>query len=131
MSLLSVIRALAWIGVVLAGWSLNLRWGRDPRVGSGPPGQWERHVVGVALLCALAALLLSFAKRRRIPWARAGASAASIAALAIALSLHTDASDAGFDHLVAGPGWPWLVGGAGLTLAAALASWLAAGPARR
>lgn len=132
--LLTVIRAAAWIGVALAAWSVNLRWGDDPAVGSGAPGRWERHVVGAALLCGVAALVLSVSGRGGRPpavWAKVVALATGGGAATVVLWLRSDASSSDFGHLILGPGWTWLAVGASLALAAALACLPLRGPASR
>jgi hypothetical protein len=118
--ILTLIRAVAWFGVFVVFWSLNVRWGTDINVGVGPPGQWERHVVGSGLLAMVAALALSFSGRRGNPpsWtARGIALGAGALIVAIALLLRSRALS-GFEDLIAGPGWTWLLSGGGFVLAA-------------
>jgi hypothetical protein len=125
MRAITVIRAVAWIGVVVAGWSMNLVWGPDPAVGKGPPAHWERWVVGATLLGVIAAMVLSIAGRKEQPpsWRSRGvALAAALSGIAIALLLLRNARASGFAHLIAGDGWPWLAAGTGVTLAAAIAA---------
>lgn len=119
--ILTLIRAVAWFGVFVVFWSLNVRWGTDINVGNGPPGQWERQVVGSGLLALVAALALSVSGRRGNPpsWtARGIALAAAVLILGIALLLRSRAMS-GFEDLVAGPGWTWMLSGGGFMLAAA------------
>lgn len=123
---ITVIRAIAWIGVAVAGTSLMVRWGTDQAVGSGPPAQWEREVVGAALLAGIAAVLLMLPERAgRQRWFTRGlAAAAAAGALWIALVLRSSALGTGFTDLIAGSGWTWLMAGGALSLVAAVASLL-------
>jgi len=119
--ILTLIRALAWFGAFIVFWSLNVRWGTDINVGNGPPGQWERHVVGAGLLALVAALALSVSGRRGKPpsWtARGIALGAGVLIIAIALLLRSRALS-GFEDLIAGAGWTWMLSGGGFVLAAA------------
>jgi hypothetical protein len=116
-------RAAAMIATSLALWSLNLRWGEVAGVGAGPPQQWERQVVGAALLLALVLLCTLVAGRRgaRPGWVvRLLAPGAAVGACAIALVLRRDALR-GFRVLLEWPVWRCLSVGAGVGLAAALA----------
>jgi hypothetical protein len=119
--ILTLIRAVAWFGVFVVFWSLNVRWGTDLNVDTGPPGQWERHVVGAGLLAFVAALALSVSGRRGNPpnWtARGIALGAGVLIVAIALLLRSRAMS-GFEDLIAGAGWTWMLSGGGFVLAAA------------
>jgi hypothetical protein len=123
-TLLTFIRAVAWFAVVVLFWSLNIRWGTDLDVNAGPPGQWERHVVGAGLLAAVAALALSVSGRRGNPpsWlARGVAFGAAALILTIGLLLRREAQSAitGAD-LIAGAGWTWMMAGGGFALSAAI-----------
>lgn len=135
---LTFLRALSWIGVAISGWSINLRWGEVAAVGGGPPGQWERHVVGAAMLCGVASLTLMVAGRADRPpglVARLVATSAAAGAVAVALFLRAEAGRSDLTHLLAGPGWTWLAAGSVVTAAAAAATWLLRpdrrGPRRR
>ncbi len=127
--MLTVLRGLAWLGVVVAGWSVNLRWGDDPALGSGAPSMWERHVVGAALLAAIAALAISVSGRGgeppRLPYRIAGALAAG-SAFAVALSMYLRVTrNELYEHMagiVGGPGFSWLIAGTGISLVAAAAT---------
>jgi hypothetical protein len=118
-----LVRAASLVGAALAGWSNNVQWGTGA-VRGGPPAQWERHVVGAALLVALAALAVWLGTRpggsRLI--LRAAASGFALAALAIAFHLKSRAESLRLFNLIDGPGWTWLVAGGGTALAAALGS---------
>jgi hypothetical protein len=118
--LLALCRAAALVGALAIAWSLNLRWG-GADVGVGPPMQWERHVVGAALLAGIALVAMLFAGRgRRPPLAgRALALAAALGAVAIAAWMRRDAAR-GFPHLVEGAGWTSVAIGAGLAALGAL-----------
>lgn len=119
--ILTFVRAVAWFGVFIVFWSLNVRWGTDVNVNIGPPGQWERHVVGSGLLALIAALALSISGRRGNPpsWkARGIALAAGVLIIVIALLLRSRAMS-GFEDLIAGAGWTWLLSGGGFVLSAA------------
>ncbi|MBT8496504.1 MAG: hypothetical protein KJO07_25880 [Deltaproteobacteria bacterium] len=116
---ITVMRACAWLAVVLAGWSVNLRWGVDQMVRTGAPPQFERHVVGAALLAAIAALALIFAHPKRAV-ARKAAIVATIAALgshAVAWWIRSLASTQGQPQLTDGTGWMWLCAGTALAIA--------------
>jgi len=119
---ITFIRAVALVGVVVAGWSMTLRWGD---IGKGPPAQWERQVVGAVVLSVVCALCLAFMGMpgtRRSWIARGVAAAASAGAVLIAIVLRQDAVGSGFPQLLAGAGWTWLLAGCGLGLAAAVAA---------
>ncbi len=122
--MLTVVRAIAWFGVVVVFWSLNVRWGTDLDVDTGPPGQWERHVVGAALLALVAAMALSVSGRRGNPpsWlARGIALGGALSIALIGLYLRHDAVTGitGAD-LIGGPGWTWMFSGGGFVLSAAV-----------
>jgi hypothetical protein len=127
MRLLTVLRGLAWLGVAVAGWSVNLKWGDDPALGTGAPTMWERHVVGATLLAAVAALALSISGRGgrppRLPY-RLAALAASALALGLALSIYLRVTRSEFyEHMVgivSGPGFAWLAAGTAMSFAAAV-----------
>jgi hypothetical protein len=124
---LTVMRAAAWLGFVVVGWSLNVRWGASVDLPSGPPAQWERLVVGATLLSLGAALALSLSGRGGAPpsWlARGLAAAAGAGAVTIAFVLRGRAQSAlgGPDSLLGGSGWTWLCAGAALVAASALAT---------
>lgn len=130
MSRTAIARALAVLSVALTGWSLNVRWGAGDNVRGGPPMQWERHVVGAALLAAVAAVLVFLASRagaHRV--LRAAAVVLALGPGAIALVLRRDAAASNLPNLVAGPGWTWLAAGAGLSLLAAALTFAVTAPA--
>jgi len=124
LQLITVLRASAWIAVATAGWSLNLHWGTDALVRPGAPPQFERHVVGAALLAAIAALALAFAGPTRKATRRAAAIAVAcaMAAHGIAWWIRSLAISTGQPQLVTGSGWTWLVIGTALATLAALAA---------
>jgi hypothetical protein len=113
-------RVLAVLSVAIAVWSLNVAWGDDPSLRGGPPAQWERQVVGAALLAGVAAALALYNSR---PGAhRAVRAAGLVAALGpglVAIYLRSDASSMGLPQLLTGPGWTWLAVGSALALLAA------------
>jgi hypothetical protein len=119
----AIVRAASIIAVALAGWSVNVRWGSGTTVRGGPPMQWERIVVGAAVLSALAALAVWIGTRPGAGasrmWLRGAACACALGVAAIALHLRGEASRLGINDLVNGPGWAWLAAGAGAALAAA------------
>lgn len=129
MKLLTLLRALAWLGVGIAGWSVNLKWGADETVGVGAPQTWERHVVGAALLCAGAALALSISGRGgeppRLPYRIAAVLAAGLG-FGVALSIYLRVTrNELYEHMAAvvrGPGFAWLAAGTALCFGAAVAS---------
>lgn len=123
-----LIRASSAVAALLAGWSLNVRWGSSD-VRGGPPLQWERLVVGATLLCAAAAIIGWIATRapagERTPARlamRVAASGLGAGAVAIALYLRQDAGDSGLERLLDGPGWLWMTAGAALSMLAAAGS---------
>jgi len=113
-------RIIAWGAAFIVFWALNVRWGDDPSVGNGPPVQFQRQVVGAFLLALVGAgaLTWSFFSGRNPGkvgrWMGAGAGGA---VLLIAWWVRRDAM-VDFPHLLAGPGWHWLLGGGGLLLSA-------------
>jgi hypothetical protein len=112
---ITLFRALAWFGVVVVFWSLNIQWGTDIDAGNGPPTVWHRTVVGAGLLSFIVALILSIAGRKGNPpgWpARIAATAGAALVLFLGWRLHGQA-DGPYTDAIAGPGWTWLmVGGA-------------------
>jgi hypothetical protein len=126
MNLRVLVRAASLIAVALVAWSLNVRWGSSSAVRGGPPIQWERIVVGAALLSAIAALAIWLATRPKIgasrTWLRGIAGGAALAVAAIAIRLRSEAVDRELNDLVNGPGWSWLTAGAAVSIAAAAAS---------
>lgn len=131
---LTLIRAVAWLGVLIAGWSLNVKWGTEAAVGNGPPGHWERQVVGAVLLVAIGAvILMAMGRRGAAPgWlARGLATVLSLGGVLISVFLRQSANNSGFTDLIAGPGWTWLFAGCGLTVAACLGGLLLPKPKRK
>jgi hypothetical protein len=125
MRAITIFRALAWTGTMIVFGSLVLvRWGENPNLPSGPPGQWEKLVVGAGLLAVLSALAISVSGRRRVPpsWAaRAVAAVSAALVLGIAFHLRSDALATGFAaDLLSGQGWIWLVAGGGMVLGAVI-----------
>ena len=123
---ITVIRAIAWIAAVIAGYSMAVRWGTDPDVRSGPPAHWERQIVGAVVLAFLAAIMLMLSgSGTRQRWLTRGLAAAfAVGTVGIALSLRASAESSGFPDLVNGPGWSWLIGGGVLSVGAAVAALL-------
>jgi hypothetical protein len=120
---ITLFRALAWAGTMVVWSSLVLvRWGDNPNLPAGPPGQWERLVVGAGLLAMLAALAISVSGRKRVPpsWTARGVAAASASAvLFIAWYLRSDALATGFGaSMLGGQGWIWLLAGGGMAVGA-------------
>ncbi len=131
-----VVRAASLVGFALTGWSINVRWGSNEAVRGGPPIRWEQIAVGAALLSALAALAVWLATRpgvaRSRPWLRGAACVLALAVAFIAFYLRRQAEQLGIGDLLNGPGWSWLLAGAGISLAAAAGSFAAGGaPPRR
>jgi len=117
-------RAVAWIGVALVGWSLNIRWGDEEFLGNGPPANYHKHVVGALLLGFLAALALSISQK----WPAKGiAVAAGIGGAAIAIAIKTSA----LESITSGSGWLWLTAGAAAVLLGSAASLLVKPPAAK
>lgn len=123
-------RALSLVAVAATGWSLNVRWGADTAVRGGPPMQWERIVVGAALLAAVSALLVWLATRARAsrPLAYA-ATAFALGPGALAVHLRQSAQRDEISQLLSGSGWTWLAAGAGAILAAAIMAIIVTGKA--
>jgi hypothetical protein len=124
MRILTIVRAVAWFGVVITFWSNNVLWGDDIDAGSGPPGQWQRQVVGAGCLALVAAISLSVSGRRGNPpsvLARGIAIASAVGMLLIGYVLRREALD-GFAHLIEGPGWTWMFAGGGFVLSASVMS---------
>lgn len=122
---ITVIRAVQWAAIAVTGWSLSLPWGDEIAVGKGPPSQWERHVVGAALLLLVAALALSrTARENEKPgrFAIALAAATSLGALALALGIRSTAIDQGQAHILLGGGWLWMSAGACMSFGAVVSA---------
>lgn len=124
MRAITVFRALAWAGAMIVWGSLILvRWGENPNLPSGPPGQWEEMVVAAGLLATLAALAISVSGRKRVPpsWgARAVSAACAVVIVGLAWYMRSDALATGFAaNLLTGQGWTWLFAGGGMVLGAA------------
>ena len=121
----TVARVLAFLSVAITLWSLNVAWGDDPAMRGGPPKQWERHLVGAALLAGLSAILVFFGSRPGAALAlRAVNVAAALGPAVIALVLRSDAEAKNLPQLLEGPGWAWLAAGSGLALLAAASTFL-------
>ena len=118
--------------MALAGWSLNIRWGLDAMGRTGAPPQFERHVVGAALLAAVAAVALAFAAPHRASARKAAiiATAAALGSHAIAWWIRSLAAATGQPQLTTGAGWLWLVTGTGLAIAAAAGALFLKAPAK-
>ena len=117
-------RAVAWIGVVVVGWSLNLRWGDDVNVPNGPGPLYQKQVVGAMLLALLAALAISVSQK----WIAKGvAVAAGAGGALIAITLRSNAPDT----VTSGAGWLWMAAGAGAALFATAAALLVKPPAAK
>ena len=112
---ITIIRAFAWLALVVGMWTLSLPWGTDAAAGKGPPPEFGREVTGGLMLIGLAALLLSLpgadGKRR---WLLRGLAAACAAATVfIVLSVRNTAISGSFPDLIAGGGWRnFAIGGA-------------------
>ncbi len=102
-------RAAAWIGAVVVGWSLNIRWGDDEFLGNGPPATYHKHVVGAMLLAFMAALLISLSQK--MPF-KLAACAVAVGAGIIAVVIKTGAPDT----VTSGSGLLWMTVGAGLAV---------------
>jgi hypothetical protein len=119
-----LVRAASVLALAVTAWSLNVRWGATATARGGPPMQWERSVVGAALLVAISAVLVWIATRPKINTGalrlglRAAATIAALGAAGIAVYLRRDATSSDIESLLAGPGWTWLAVGTGLAVAA-------------
>lgn len=121
-------RGIAWVGAVVTWWSLNVVWGTDIDAGKGPPGQWQRQVVGAGLLALIVAVTITATGRGgKLPGkvARGVALAGSLGVALIVYLLRRDGL-ASFPHLLAGAGWTWLLAGGGFLLAATTLTYAAA-----
>jgi hypothetical protein len=126
MRVITIFRAMAWFGVIVVFWSLNIRWGTDVNLPNGPPRPWHTTVVGAGLLAFIAALALSVSGRggKAPHWiARAIAGLAAAGILFIAWSLYREAHSGAIGNdvdAVAGTGWTWLLAGGGMVSSAAI-----------
>ena len=123
MRVLTIFRAMAWFGVIVVFWSLNVRWGADLNLPNGPPNHSHKAVVGAGLLALIAALALSVSGRGGNPpsWiARGIAGVASLIIIAIVWSLYSKASDPTYAEMIGGTGWTWLAGGGGMIASAVI-----------
>lgn len=130
MRAITFIRGVCIVGVVAVGWSMTLRWGD---IGSGPPAQWERQVVGavvLSMLCTGALMAMGVPGTRRSWIARGIAAVAAAIGVTLALLLWKNAGDSGFTQLLSGAGWRWMLGGTGLCLAGAVSALSIKGEAR-
>ena len=126
----TVARALSFLSVAIAVWSLNVKWGAESAVRGGPPSHWERYVVGAAMLCALAAVLVWIGTRAKASRPlRAAAVGPALGAAAIAAYLRYRAGAEETMALVDGPGWIWLAAGCAAAVVAAILTALATAPA--
>jgi hypothetical protein len=110
-------RAVAWIGVVVVGWSLNIRWGADEFLGNGPPVTFQKHVVGALLLGLVAALAISITQKLAV---KGVGAAAAIGGVLIAISIRSNAPET----VTSGSGWTWMTVGTALLLAGTAATLL-------
>ena len=112
---ITVIRAILWVAIVVTAWSLGMPWDDDVASGKGPPAQYERHVVGAALLLFVAAFTMTrTARNDEKPGgiALGIAGLASLGALALALDVRSTALDNQHGHVLLGGGWLWMSAGA-------------------
>ncbi len=121
----TVARVLAVLSVAITLWSLNVAWGDDPALRGGPPRQWERHLVGAALLAGLSAVLVLFGSRPGAALVLRSINVAiSLGPGVIALVLRSEAAEKNLPQLLEGPGWTWLAVGSGLAVLAAASTFL-------
>jgi len=121
---LTVARAVAWIGVALVGWSLNIRWGDDIFLGNGPPATYHKNIVGALLLAFGAALAISVSRA----WPAKGLGiVAAVGCAAIALTVRTGAPAT----VTSGAGWIWMAAGASSVLLGAVAAIAVRAPAAK
>ena len=119
-----LVRAVSVLAVAVTAWSLNVKWGETTSARGGPPMQWEKSVVGAALLVAITAVLVWIATRPKINTGtlrlglRAAAAIAALGAAGIPVYLHRDATTSDLESLLGGPGWTWLAVGTGLAVLA-------------
>ncbi len=121
-------RGIAWVGAVVTWWSLNVVWGTDIDAGKGPPGQWQRQVVGAGILALIAAVAITATGRGGKPPGKVARGVALAGALGVGLIVYLLRRDglATFPHLLAGAGWTWLLAGGGFLLAASTLTFAAA-----
>jgi hypothetical protein len=104
---------------------MSVPWGDEASVGNGPPNQWERHVVGAALLLLVAAFTMTrTARKDEKPGgvALAIAGLATLGALALALDLRSTALDKQQGHVLLGGGWLWMCAGASAAFGAVVSA---------
>ncbi|MEM9487794.1 MAG: hypothetical protein AAGC55_01555 [Myxococcota bacterium] len=135
MRAITMFRAMAWLGVAIIFWSLNVQWGVDADVRAGPPAvSWERLVVGAGVLALIAALSLSVSGRKQIPpsWrARGIAGICALLAVVIALHMRFNLAIGARESAVEGAGWMWLLCGGGIAVGAVLGTFGLKAPIRR
>jgi hypothetical protein len=122
---MTVIRAVQWASIVVTGLSLSRPWGDEIAVGKGPPSQYERHVVGAALLLFVAALTMARTARKDGKpgrFALAIAGAASLGAVALALGVRSTAIENQQAHVLLGGGWMWMSAGACMSIGAVVSA---------
>ncbi len=118
---ITVIRAVQVVSVVVTSWSSAMPWGDETGIGKGPPAQYERHLVGAALLLGIAAVAMFATARKSDKPGRAALAVSGLAcagAIALALVVRSAAIDAQIPHVLVGGGWMWMAAGASMSLGA-------------
>ncbi len=118
---MTVIRAVQFASIVVTAWSSAMPWGDELGIGKGPPTQYERQLVGAALLLFVGAVAMVLTARQGAKpgrFALAVASAASLGAIALALTVRSTATANDQAHVLLGGGWMWMAAGACMSLGA-------------
>jgi len=96
-------------------------WGDELGIGKGPPTQYERQLVGAALLLFVGAVALVMTARKEPKpgrFALVVAGVASLSAIALALTVRSTAMSNDQAHVLLGGGWMWMAAGACMSLGA-------------
>jgi len=111
--------------VAVTAWSSAMPWGDELGIGKGPPSQFDRQLVGAALVLlvgAIAMILTAHKGKKPGPFALAVSGSASVGAIALALTVRSTAIDHGQAHVLLGGGWTWMAAGASIALGASLSA---------
>jgi len=118
MHAMTIMRAIAFIGMAITFWSLNLRWGLSEDMGNGPPKPWERFVVLAGLLSFIATALIAVSGKKGnppTPKIRLTALLFSTLAAGVPFYLYFKSLDM-YTTALHGNGWLWLLIGTALVL---------------
>ena len=118
---MTVIRAVQFASIVVTAWSSAMPWGDELGIGKGPPSQFDRQLVGAALLLLVGAIAMVMTARKGAKpgrFALAVSAAASLGAVALALTVRSTAMANDLSHVLVGGGWMWMAAGACMSLGA-------------